>query len=138
MPGPPGPATTHARASRPSHLLCKGLQTRALQFLLALLLLLWMADRFPDDWLLQAPGADTIAAGPAMPPGQMPLTPPTLPMHPARRLPCAPSDRMGHTALGRHAEPQGPMLGHRVAFDQFDAWLLAEVPEAPPDAAAQW
>jgi len=137
MQGPQGPATPHARASRPSHLLCQGRQTRAWQFLWALLLLLLLADRFPDDWLIHAPGADTIAACPAMPPGTMPLTPPTLPMHPARRLPLAPSDRLGPTARGRPAETQGPMRGHRVAFDQFAAWLLAEVPEAPPDAAAQ-
>src|SRR5215471_18832975 len=72
-----------------------------------------------------------------MQPGKIPLTSQTLSMNPDRRLPFEPSDRIGHTELGRNAETQVYMIGHRVAFYQSDALLLAEFPDDPPDAAAQ-
>jgi len=113
------------------------LKTLQLQFLLALLLLLLVADIFPDDLLVHANGADTIATCPEMQAGKIPLTPQTFPMNTDCRLSFEPSYGVGHTELGRHAETQVHMIGHRVALHQCDALLMTEFPDDPPDAAAQ-
>ena len=108
-----------------------------LQLLLTFLFLLLVADIFPDDLLIQADGADAITACPEMQAGKIPLTPQTFPMNTDCRLPFEPTYRVGHAELRWNAETQVHLIGHRVAFHQFDTLLLAEFPDDPPDAASE-
>src|SRR4029453_2899707 len=58
-------------------------------------------------------------------------------MNPDRRLAFEPSYRVGHTVLGGNTETQMHMIGHRVALDEFDALLLAEFPDDPPNSSSE-
>src|SRR5262245_33429834 len=102
-----------------------------------LLLLLLVADICADDLLVQSDSADTGASRPVMSPGKMPLAPSKLPMHPDRRLAFEPSSGVSHPVCGRNTETQMPMIGHGVALDEFDALLLAQLPDDSPNAAAK-
>jgi len=72
-----------------------------------------------------------------MQPGTIPLASQTLPMHPDRRLAFEPAYGVGHAVLGGNTEAEVHIIGHRVALHQCDPLLLTQLPDDPPDTAAQ-
>src|SRR3954463_15454710 len=64
-----------------------------------------------------------------------------LPVDPNRALALQKPDRMGHAVLGRDAQAQVDMVGHRVPFHQLDTSLTAQLPQdhadLPPQASVE-
>src|SRR4029450_11666345 len=108
-----------------------------LQFFLALLLLLLVADIFADDWLIPSDRADARASRPAMPPGAMPLASQKLPMNTDCRLALEPSDRIGPTVCRGNAQTQMHMIRHRMPLHHLDTLVLAEFAQDTSDTPPQ-
>src|SRR5262249_15028268 len=61
----------------------------------------------------------------------------TLPVNPDCRLAFEPPHRIGYAILWGNTEAHVDVIGHRVAFDQFDTLLLAQLSDDTPDTASE-
>src|SRR5512135_3110744 len=106
------------------------------EFTLTTLQLLLLADVPPHPGLVQAHRADAIPRRPEMQPRQ-PTLGEQLPVDPHDTLALQEADRMGHAGLGRDAQAQVDVVGHRMPFHQVDPSLTAQLPQDHADLPPQ-
>src|SRR5262245_37239863 len=115
--------------SGPQRLLEVELTLTTLPFLL-------LADVPPDASLIETHCADAIARRPEVQPAHPTLVEP-LPVDPHRTLALQETDRIGHAGLGRDAQAQVDVVGHRRPFQQTDPSLPTQLPQDASDLPPQ-
>src|SRR5262245_37106868 len=127
-----GPLRGRGRGEAPSgpqRLLEVKLTLTTPQFLL-------LADVPPDASLIQTHRADAVARHPEVQPAHPTLVE-QLPVDSHSTLALQESVRKGHAVLGRDAQAQVDVVGHRVPFHQVDPALPTQLPQDATDLTPQ-
>src|SRR5512133_2366558 len=103
---------------------------------LTTLQLLLLADVLTYSELVQAHRAHAITGRPEVQP-RHPTLLEHLPVGPHGTLALQEADRMGHAVLGRDAQAQVDVVGHRMPLHQLDPSLTAQLPQDHADLAPQ-
>src|SRR5262249_49335675 len=93
-------------------------------------------DVLPDARFIETHRADAIARRPEMQPAHPTLVE-QLPVDPNRTLALQETDRKGHAVLGRDAQAQVDVVGHRMPFQQTDPPLTTKLPQDASDLTPQ-
>src|SRR5512135_2076374 len=98
--------------------------------------LVLLADILPHPGLIQAYRAHAVTRRPEVQ-ARHPALMKQLPMDPNGALTLQESHRVSHAGLGRDAQAQVDVVGHRMPFHQFDASLSAQLPQDWTDPTPQ-